>query len=148
VSGQSGYRRPLYARALRLRYIRPGSLMCSALFEGVIGLAVLLSLAELVSWWSILVLPVLVAVLVKVNDIISGAFARNDQTMKFTTRRGANAVRGSARVPSARRRRDSDPDLDSPTEIIPRSRITGRRRSTNQRPFVPANGQGRRKGDW
>ncbi len=122
--------------------------MCSALFEGVIALAVLLSLAELVSWWSILVLPALVAAIVKMNDIIAGAYARNDQTMKFTIRRGENGVRGSARVPSAWRRRESGPDLDSPTEVIPRSRTASRRRATNQRPFVPVNAREHRKGDW
>ena len=41
-----------------------------------VALAVLLALAELVNWWAVLVLPVTVAGLVKINDIVAGAFAR------------------------------------------------------------------------
>ena len=66
---------PLYARMLRLRYICPGALLCFALFEGTIIVAGLLSLAELTSWWAVVVLPLTVAGMVKVNDVAAGAFA-------------------------------------------------------------------------
>jgi hypothetical protein len=118
---------------LRLKRIRPGGVMCFLLFEGVIALALLLSLAELVNWWSVLVLPATVAGLVKINDIVADAFARSDVTMRFTTRRGPGAVRGTAAVPQARRRRDIE--VETETEVI---QPVGRRRATNQRAFAPA----------
>lgn len=65
--------RPLYARVLRLRYLRPGWLLCFVFFEGMITLGVLLALAELVSWWAVLVLPAAVAVMVKLNDMVARA---------------------------------------------------------------------------
>lgn len=67
--------RPLYARALRLRHVHPSSLLCFLFFEGMIALGVLLALAELVTWWAVPVLPVAVAGMVKVNDLLAGALA-------------------------------------------------------------------------
>jgi hypothetical protein len=78
-------RRPLYARVLRLQHIRPSGLWCFVFFEGMIALGVLLALAELVTWWAVLVLPAVVAIMVKVNDVTAGAWAR-------TGRRPAPAV--------------------------------------------------------
>ncbi|WP_245563544.1 hypothetical protein [Longispora albida] len=66
-------RRPLYARLLDLRYVRPGSLLCFLFLEGSILLSLLLAMAELVTWWAVLVLPGAVAAVVKVNDMIAGA---------------------------------------------------------------------------
>jgi hypothetical protein len=135
---------PLYVRVLRLKRVRPGSVMCFLLFEGVIGLAILLSLAELVSWWSVLVLPAIVAALVKINDIVAEAFTRADSTMRFTTRRYLGSARGSAVVPAARRH---DREAEIPTEILPRAT---RKRATNQRPFSRGDGRssGPRKKTW
>jgi hypothetical protein len=62
-----------YVRTLRLRHVRPGGVLSFVLFECVIALAVLMALAELVSWWAVAVLPVAVAAMVKVNDMVSGA---------------------------------------------------------------------------
>jgi hypothetical protein len=72
VRGQSSW----YARSLRLRHVRPGGLMSFLLFECVIALAVLLALAELVSWWAVAVLPAAVAAMVKINDLVAGAAGR------------------------------------------------------------------------
>jgi serine/threonine protein kinase len=69
-------RAPLYARMLRLRSIRPGQLVCAVLFEGSVALAVVLSLAHRVSWYSVVVLPALVACLVKVNDFVADTLSR------------------------------------------------------------------------
>jgi hypothetical protein len=66
--------RPLYARVLRLRHLQPSGLWCFLFFEGMIALGVLLALAELVSWWAVLVLPAVVAIMVKVNDVVAGAW--------------------------------------------------------------------------
>ncbi len=63
---------PLYVRVLRLRQLRLGGLACFLLFEGVIGLSILLALAEFVSWWGILALPAAVAAMVKINDVVIG----------------------------------------------------------------------------
>jgi hypothetical protein len=122
---------PLYVRVLRLKRIRPGGVLCFLFFEGAVAFSVLLSLAELVSWWSVLVFPAVVAGLVKINDIVADSFARSDVTKRFTTRKGPGAVRGVAVVPQSR------PDPEVATEVLPR---TGRRRTTNQRPFAPGSG--------
>jgi hypothetical protein len=66
---------PLYARMLRLRHLKPSGLLCFVFLEGAIALGILLALAELVSWWGVIVLPVTVAVMVKLNDLIAGALA-------------------------------------------------------------------------
>jgi hypothetical protein len=69
--------RPMYARALGLRHLRPGGMLCFVYFEGAISLSLLLALAELVSWWVVLILPASIAVMVKVNDLVAGAVARS-----------------------------------------------------------------------
>ena len=53
---------PLYARLLRLRNVAPSGLLCFIFLEGTVALGALLALAELVSWWGVLVLPLTVAV--------------------------------------------------------------------------------------
>jgi hypothetical protein len=83
-------RRPVYARVLRLRYLNPSGLWCFVFFEGMIALGVLLALTELVSWWAVLVLPAMVAVMVKVNDVMAGAWS------------GAGRRTAPPRVPTAR----------------------------------------------
>ena len=65
---------PLYARALRLRHLAPSGLLCFVFLEGAVVLGILLALAELVSWWGVIVLPVTVALMVKFNDLVAGAF--------------------------------------------------------------------------
>lgn len=69
--------RPLYARVLGLRFVNPGGVLCFVFFEGSVALAVLLALAELVSWWAVLILPAFVAVLVKMNDLVAAAVIRS-----------------------------------------------------------------------
>ena len=64
--------RPLYARMLRLRHLTPSGFLCFVFLEGAIALGILLALAELVSWWGVLVLPFTVALMVKLNDVIAG----------------------------------------------------------------------------
>ncbi|MEW2473722.1 hypothetical protein AB0875_08005 [Micromonospora gifhornensis] len=69
--------RPFYARALRLRFVNPGGVLCFLFFEGAIALATLLVLAELVKWWAIVVLPTAVAVMVKLNDLVAAVVVRS-----------------------------------------------------------------------
>ncbi|MCU7730534.1 hypothetical protein ODJ79_43045, partial [Actinoplanes sp. KI2] len=54
-------RPPLYARMLRLRHVAPSGFLCFLFLEGTVVLGALLALAELVSWWGVLVLPATVA---------------------------------------------------------------------------------------
>ena len=63
----------MYWRLLRLRHVRPNGWMRALFVEGSVGLAVVLVLAEKASIWAVVALPVLVAVLVKANDLIAGA---------------------------------------------------------------------------
>ena len=67
---------PLYARMLGLQYLAPGGFLCFVFLEGAVALGILLALAELVSWWGVLVLPLTVAVMVKLNDVVAGALIR------------------------------------------------------------------------
>jgi hypothetical protein len=81
-----GRRRPLYARLLRLHRLRPGPVLCFIFLEGAIALGVLLALANLASWWTVLALPAAVALMVKLNDIVAGATARKPPVPKVAPR--------------------------------------------------------------
>jgi hypothetical protein len=96
VSGDA--RRPAYARVLRLRYLHPGGVLCFAFFEGMILLAVLLALAELVTWWVVIILPLSVGLMVKVNDVIAGLSVRQPGQKSVLPRRAPAVARGSAAV--------------------------------------------------
>jgi len=63
---------PLYPRLLRLRHIRPNVWQRALLGEGALGLAILLVLADLATAWTLLVLPLAVAVVVKAHDRLAG----------------------------------------------------------------------------
>ncbi|GAA1718512.1 hypothetical protein GCM10009765_78670 [Fodinicola feengrottensis] len=70
-------RRTVYGRVLRLKTIDPGPVISFVFFEIAITVAIVLALLGFVSWWGVLVLPVAVAAMVKVNDIIAGATQRS-----------------------------------------------------------------------
>ncbi|MGC5021938.1 hypothetical protein [Micromonospora sp. DT47] len=103
VSSDDERYRPLYARALGLRFVNPGGVLCFLFFEGAVALAALLALAELVSWWAVLILPVAVALMVKLNDMVaemvvrSAALVPEQERDRF--RRQMEPVVGRARVP-------------------------------------------------
>ncbi|MFC7532100.1 hypothetical protein [Actinoplanes sp. GCM10030250] len=80
---------PLYARVLRLRNLAPSGLLCFVFLEGAVVLGVLLSLAELVSWWGVLVLPITVALMVKFNDLVAGTFTPTSATTEPATARAS-----------------------------------------------------------
>lgn len=63
---------PLYWRLLRLRYVRPNGWQRAMLVEGVLGVAVVLTLADVATAWTLLVLPLASALVVKANDVIAG----------------------------------------------------------------------------
>ncbi|MBB2942032.1 hypothetical protein FB565_001736 [Actinoplanes lutulentus] len=86
---------PLYARTLRLRHLAPSGLLCFVFLEGTLVLGILLALAELVSWWGVLVLPITVALMVKFNDLIAGALTHQHVVADPTTVR-ASVLRSAA----------------------------------------------------
>ncbi|HVT21580.1 MAG TPA: hypothetical protein VHE57_09360 [Mycobacteriales bacterium] len=67
---------PLYWRLLRLRHTRPNGWLRALYFEGSVALGVVLVLAEAASVWTIVVLPLVVAVVVKANDVLAGNLGR------------------------------------------------------------------------
>ncbi|WP_234586910.1 hypothetical protein [Micromonospora sp. MH99] len=97
--------RPLYARLLGLRFVNPGGVLCFLFFEGAIALAVLLALAELVTWWAVVVLPVVVAAMVKLNDMVAAVVVRSaalvPEQERDRFRRQMEPVVGRARVSNA-----------------------------------------------
>jgi hypothetical protein len=64
---------PLYWRLLRLQHVHPNGWQRAVLIEGVLAVAVVLVLAGKATIWTLLVLPVVAAVLVKLNDILAGS---------------------------------------------------------------------------
>ena len=69
-------RRPLYHRLLRLRHISPTAWQRAAFADAPLALAVVLVLADLATAWTLLVLPLAVAAIVKAHDVLAGVLAR------------------------------------------------------------------------
>ena len=92
---------------LGLRFVNPGGVLCFLFFEGAAALAVLLALAELVSWWAVLVLPTAVAAMVKLNDVVAEMVIRTaaqvPEQERDRFRRQVEPVVGRARVPTTAR---------------------------------------------
>lgn len=114
--------RPLYARALGLRYLRPGGMLCFFFFEGAVALATLLALAELVSWWAVLVLPAAIAVMVKINDVIAGVGARA-AARAWGRAAIRSAARQAARLAAAAPVPPPAPPVDGPRPVAGRASI-------------------------
>ncbi len=70
-------RKPLYPRLLRLRHVAPNAWQRAALGEGALAVAAVLVLADLATAWTLLVLPVAVAGVVKLHDVTAGVLARS-----------------------------------------------------------------------
>jgi hypothetical protein len=115
-------KRPVYARALRLRYLRPGGLLCFLYFEGSIALGVLLALAELAPWWGILLLPAAVAAMVKLNDSVAYNNARvRPAPAHVRTRPTPSGPALRASVPHARAADTAPPVSRTPSTGLPGS---------------------------
>jgi hypothetical protein len=129
----AGGRAPLYARLLRLQRLRIGGLASFLLVECTIALAILLALAEIVSWWAVLVLPTAVAVVVKFNDLVwhsprgAGRSEHREQRSsgmrQRSARRGQQSSRGRQR--SQRPRQRSAWAQEPPWEAGPARRRRG-----------------------
>ena len=66
-------KRPLYPRLLRLRPSAPNAWQRALLGEGALAVAALLVLADLATAWTLVVLPLAVALIVKAHDLLAGA---------------------------------------------------------------------------
>jgi hypothetical protein len=104
---------PLYARLLRLRHLAPSGFLCFVFLEGAAALGILLALAELVSWWGVLVLPATVAAMVKLNDLIAGMLARPAAAAPRTGPAAAATAAGSPALRPATMRPEAVADYDS-----------------------------------
>ncbi len=74
--GRDRVKRPFYPMLLQLRYIRPNAWQRAVLGEGMALAGALLAMADLASAWSVVALPVAVAVVVKSHDVLAGALGR------------------------------------------------------------------------
>ena len=109
---------PLYARTLGLQHLTPSGFLCFAFLEGSIALGILLALAELVSWWGVLVLPATVAIMVKLNDVIAGAVSCPVVPAPRVV--PSAAAGGSSRVPATGRK----PVVAKARVEVPQSRVS------------------------
>ena len=69
---------PLYPALLRLEHVHPNAWQRAFLGEGMALVGALLAMADLASAWSIVVLPVAVAGIVKAHDLLAGYLNRAD----------------------------------------------------------------------
>lgn len=67
---------PLYWRLLRLHTLRPNGWQRAMLVEGVLLLAAVLTLADVASAWTLLVLPLVSVAVVKGHDVLAGLLRR------------------------------------------------------------------------
>lgn len=71
-AGPARTAQPLTVRLLRLRHLRPRAWQRALVVDGTVVLTFLLVLADLVSAWGLLVLPLAVAAVVKGHDVVAG----------------------------------------------------------------------------
>ena len=91
MTGAEPTRKPLYPRLLRLRHVAPNAWQRALLGEGAIAVAALLVLADLATAWTLLALPLAVAVVVKAHDLLAGRLAPGGGASPRTgTRNGAD----------------------------------------------------------
>jgi hypothetical protein len=154
-----------YARVLRLKHTHPGGIVCFLLLEGSFAIAGLMALAEFVNWWGVILLPLTVAVFVKINDLVAGLFSRPDlyRRSRTTVLRPVIWARGVASVPMAAGVQADELGAPSMAEWVPPrapsamygvslarrnddasvgvpvvTRPANRRHATNQRRFITA----------
>ncbi len=89
--------RPFTVRLLRLRHLQPRPWQRALVADGTVVLTLLLVLADLVSAWALVVLPLAVALVVKAHDVVGGQLA------------GTIRNRGPARVGADRTRSERTP---------------------------------------
>ena len=124
-----------------------------------------MALAEFVNWWGVILLPLTVAVFVKINDLVAGLFSRPDlyRRGRTTVLRPVIWARGVASVPTAAGTQEDELGAPSIAEWVPPrapsamygvslarrnddasvgvpviTRPANRRHATNQRRFITA----------
>jgi hypothetical protein len=70
------HKAPLYPRLLQLKHVHPNAWQRALLGEGMAVIGGLFALADVASAWSVLVLPVAVAAVVKAHDVLAGVLAK------------------------------------------------------------------------
>ena len=85
-------RLPFYPRLLRLHHVRPSAWQRALLGEGMVLTGGVLALADLASAWTVLVLPVAVAGVVKGHDVLAGALPPTATPAAASSVEGAPAV--------------------------------------------------------
>lgn len=70
--GHSGLSGPIYPKILRLKHLHPSAWQRAALVEGSITVGAVAALADQVTAWTPVILPVAVAAVVKFHDVLTG----------------------------------------------------------------------------
>ena len=94
---------PLYPRLLQLKNVHPNAWQRAVLGEGMAVLGALLVMADLASGWSILVLPLAMAVVVKSHDVLAGFLAQKPEEPKAATPVDSELAEVHAELDSVRR---------------------------------------------
>lgn len=84
-----------YERVLRLKHMRLRGWQREALTWGLAVLSVLLTLTGLVSPWAILVLPLVMAAVLKAHDLLTGRLAAGAPLPVGLAHEGANSNGGT-----------------------------------------------------
>jgi hypothetical protein len=98
--------RPLYFRMLGVKHLRAGPVAAFVLFEGSIAAGALLALADVVSWWGFIAIPIVVAIMVKIHDRVARALVQPLAVVQMSANRplrdrrkiGRSAVPGPSRL--------------------------------------------------
>jgi hypothetical protein len=88
-------KRPLYVRLLHLRHIAPNAWQRAVLGEGSLALAVVLVLADVATAWTLLVLPLAVAALVKAHDLLAWLLGRPEVPPPGPRHKGSGRTNGA-----------------------------------------------------
>lgn len=113
-----GRRQPIYWRMLGLRRLRPNAWQRALLGEGVAAVAAVLVLADLASAWTLLVLPLAVAAVVKGHDVLASVVTAPVGPMVAPV--GLNRLtRVTARSRGRHRRRGPEPSVASHGQRVP-----------------------------
>jgi hypothetical protein len=123
--------------------------MSFLLFECVIAVAVLLALAELVSWWAVALLSAVVTAMVKINDLVSGAGAGADRVSVEVVGELPSVPPAVPQVRSSRiyvsESRAAVVEPEQPVEVERRSRSTRTSRTSTSRTRVTRERRARRR---
>ena len=90
------HKAPLYPQLLRLKNVHPNAWQRAVLGEGMIVLGALLAMADVASAWSMVVVPVAVAGVVKAHDLLAGYLKEPDTPAVGGSEEADGAVRVSS----------------------------------------------------